>query len=180
MAKRVLLVRGHREPEFRERDAVVREQSLELRHLPEESLILLVGTEAHDLLNPGAVIPRAVEQDDLPGSRQVRYVAPEIPLPTFALSGDIKCGNPRRPGIQVLHEALDGTALTSSIPALEDNHKAAARILHPILQLEQFDLEQPFLVLIFLMAQPLSIGIIFPPGIHQASVSVTEHRVILV
>jgi hypothetical protein len=80
----------------------------------------------------------------------------------------------------VLHEALDGTSLTRSIPAFEDNHKAAARILHPILQLEQFDLEQPFLVIVFLAAQPFSIGVIFPPGVHQASVSVTEHRVILV
>jgi hypothetical protein len=80
----------------------------------------------------------------------------------------------------MLHEALDSTALTSSVPALEDNDKAAARILHPILQLEQLDLEQPFLVIIFLTAQPFSVGIIFPPGVHHASVRVAEHRVILV
>ena len=80
----------------------------------------------------------------------------------------------------MLHEALDGAALTRGIAALEDNHKTAARILHPILQLEQFDLEQPFLVVVFLTAQPFSIGIVFLPGVHQASVSVTEHRVILV
>jgi hypothetical protein len=80
----------------------------------------------------------------------VRYVALEIPLSTLGLGRDIECDDPRRPGIQVLHEALDGAAFAGGVPALEDNHKAAPGILHPILQLE------------------------------QPSVGVTEHRVILV
>ena len=110
----------------------------------------------------------------------MRYVTLEIPLPTLALGGDIKRDDPSRPGIQVLHKTLDRTALTSGVPALEDNHKAAARILHPILQLEQFDLEHPFRVVVFLAAQPFGVGIVFLPGVHHASVCVTEHWVILV
>jgi len=64
--------------------------------------------------------------------------------------------------------------------ALEDNDEAAARILHPVLQLEQFDLEDPFRMIVFLAAQPLGIGIVLSPGIHQAAVGIAEHRVILV
>jgi hypothetical protein len=141
--------------------------------MPDDIVIL-------DLLDSGTVVPRTVEQDDLPGRGQVRNVTLEIPLPPLALGGDIEGDYPRCPGIQMRHEALDSTALTSSVPALEDNDKAAPRILHPILQLEQLDLKQPFLVIVLLTAQPFSLGIIFPPGVYHASVRVAKHRVILV
>jgi hypothetical protein len=57
----VLLTGGNGEPELRQRDALIHDQALELRHLPQEGLILLVGAEAHDLLDPGTVVPRTVE-----------------------------------------------------------------------------------------------------------------------
>ena len=53
-------------------------------------------------------------------------------------------------------------------------------ILHPVLQLEQLDLELPFLVIVFLTAQAFGVGVILPPGVHHAPVRVAEHRVILV
>ena len=142
--------------------------------------MLLVGAEAHDLLDPGAVIPRTVEQDHLPHGRQVRHVTLEIPLPLLTLGRDIERDDPRGPGIQMLHEALDSAAFAGGIPTLEYNDEAAAPILHPVLQLEQFDLEDPFRMIVFLAAQPLVIGIVLPPGIHQAAVGIAEHRVILV
>jgi len=49
-------------------------------------------------------------------------------LPPLALGWNIEGDDPRGPGIQMLHEALDSTALASSVPALEDNNKAAARV----------------------------------------------------
>src|SRR3712207_6967864 len=48
---------------------------------------LLVGAEAHDPLDPGAVVPGAVEQNHLPGTGQVGDVALEVPLPAFPLGG---------------------------------------------------------------------------------------------
>src|SRR5262249_41942611 len=116
----------------------------------------------------------------LPRGGQVRHVTLEVPLPALTLGRDVERHHPRVPGIQVLHEALDGAALAGGVPALEDDHEAAARILDPVLELEQLDLEQPFQMIVFLAAQPLGIGIILPPGVHHAPVGVAEHRVVLV
>jgi len=52
----------------------------------------------------------------------------------------------------MLHKALYGAALTCRVTTLEDHNNAAARVLDPVLQLEQFDLEQPFQVVVFLTA----------------------------
>jgi hypothetical protein len=65
----------------------------------EEVLVLLVGAEAHDVLDAGAVVPAAVEQDPLAGGRELGHVALEIPLRLLALGGDAegaRCG--RRAG----------------------------------------------------------------------------------
>src|SRR5215813_6983820 len=80
----------------------------------------------------------------------------------------------------MLHETLYGAAFAGRVTAFKDNDNSAARILDPVLQLEQFDLQQPLQVIVFLAAQSLGIGILFPPGIHQAPVRVAEHRVVLV
>src|SRR5215471_1034563 len=142
--------------------------------------MLLFGAKAHDLLDPGAVIPRTVEEDDLPGRRQVHDVTLEIPLPTLTLGRDIERDDPRGSGIKMLHETLYSTALAGGVTAFKDNDNTLARILDPVLQLEQFHLQQSLQMIVFIAAQSLGIGILLPPGIHQAPVGVTEHRVILV
>jgi hypothetical protein len=48
------------------------------------------------------------------------------------------------------------------------------------LQLEQFDLEKPFLVVVLLTAQPLRIGIVLPPRVYHAPVRVAGFKVVLV
>ena len=68
------------EPVLDEHDAGANEHPLELRAGAQELLVLVVGAEAHHALDAGAVVPAAVEQDDLAGGRQVRDVALEVPL----------------------------------------------------------------------------------------------------
>jgi hypothetical protein len=60
----------------------------------------------------------------------------------------------------MLHETLYRAALARGVASLEEHHDAAAGILDPVLQFEQFDLEQPFLVLIFVASEPFSVGIV--------------------
>ena len=50
-----------------------------------ELVVLLLGAKAHDLLDPGPVVPGAVEKHDLSGGRQMCDVAVEIPLAAFGL-----------------------------------------------------------------------------------------------
>src|SRR5215831_7268886 len=142
--------------------------------------MLLFSAKAHDLLDPGTVIPRTVEEDDLPGRRQVLDVTLEIPLPALTLGRDVERDDPRGAGIKMLHETLYRTAFAGGVTAFKDNDNTAARILDPVLQLEQFHLQQPLQVIVFLAAQSLGVGVLFAPGIHQASVRVAEHRVVLV
>src|SRR5690242_18273146 len=104
----------------------------------------------------------------------------EIPLPPLALGRDRKCDYPRVTGIQMFHETLYGTALARRVTALKDHYNAAARILDPVLQLQQFHLERALQVIVFITAQPLGVGILFAPGVHQAPVRPAEHRVVLV
>jgi len=80
----------------------------------------------------------------------------------------------------MLHEALYRAALARGIASFEDHDKAGTRIPHPVLQFEQFDLEQPLDMVVLLTAEALGVGILFPPGINQGPVSLTEYRVVLV
>src|SRR5215467_3651227 len=142
--------------------------------------MLLFGAKSHDLFDTGAVIPGTVEENDLPRRRQMLNITLEIPLPPLALSRygkrDDSCGT----GIQVFHETLYGAALAGRVTAFKDYHNSAARILDPVLQFQQLHLEHALRVIVIVTAQPLGVGILFAPGVHQAPVSIAEYWVVLV
>ena len=71
--------------ELEEVDAVAHQQRLELGRVAQEHADLLLGAEAHDALDAGAVVPGAVEQHDVALGRQVRDVALEVPLAALGL-----------------------------------------------------------------------------------------------
>ena len=52
-------------------DAAVDDVLLEQRAQLQEPLVLLVGAEPHHVLDAGAVVPAAIEDDDLAGGRKV-------------------------------------------------------------------------------------------------------------
>ena len=56
-------------------------------HIAQEIGVLFGRAKAHDRLNSSAVIPRAVEDDDFPGSWQMGGIALEMPLSFFAVGG---------------------------------------------------------------------------------------------
>jgi hypothetical protein len=61
----LLLLVGDREPVLHQRDPRAHQHPLELRHVLEELLDLILAGEAHHPLDAGAVVPGAVEQHDL-------------------------------------------------------------------------------------------------------------------
>src|SRR5262245_1170995 len=118
----LLLVRD-REPIFNEHDARAHQHLLELENRAQELLVLLVRAEAHNVLYTSAIIPAAIEEDDLASSRQVRHVALEIPLRTLALIGCRQRCNPSNTWVQTLRYPFDGASFARGIAAFEDHHQ---------------------------------------------------------
>jgi hypothetical protein len=98
-----------------ERTSIVR-----TRALAHEFEVVVGRAEAHDPLDARAVVPGAVEEDDLAGRRQVLDVALEIPLRASRSVGLVQRHHARAARIQMFHEALDGAALAGRVAALEE------------------------------------------------------------
>ena len=101
----------------------------------------VVGAEAHDALDAGAVVPGAVEQHDLAAGRQMRDVALEIPLRALALGRRGQRHDAADARIEPLGDALDRAALAGGVAALEDHDDLQLLVLHPVLQLHQLVLQ---------------------------------------
>ena len=146
--RRALLLAAHREPELDEVDAAAHEVPLELGRLAQELDVLLLGAEAHDALDAGAVVPGAVEHHDLAGGGQVLHVALEIPLAALDLGRLLQRDDARAARIEVLHEALDRAALAGGVAAFEQDDDLLPGRLDPRLQLQQLDLQPVLLPLV--------------------------------
>ena len=101
------------------------EHPLELRARAEELLVLVLGAEPHHPLDAGAVVPAAVEQDDLAGRRKVRHVALEVPLGPLALGRRRQRHHAADARVEALGDPLDGAALAGRVATLEDHHAAS-------------------------------------------------------
>src|SRR6185436_20728384 len=114
----LLLLVGDRQPVLDEDDPRAQQVALELRARPHELLVLVRRAEAHDVLDAGAVVPGAVEQDHLSGRRQVRDVALEVPLAALALGRRAERDDPDDARVGLLGDALDRAALARRVAAL--------------------------------------------------------------
>src|SRR4030081_1696763 len=77
--------------------------------------------EAHHLLDAGAVVPAAVEQDDFSTGRQVRHITLEIPLRALALVRRRQRRDPANTRVKALGDPLDDPAFSGGVAALEDH-----------------------------------------------------------
>ena len=87
----------------------------------EEFEILGFGAETHDVFDPGAVIPTAVEQDDFPGGGEVRHVALKIPLRSLAFGRSGEGHYAADAWIEALGDALDSAALAGGVASFEND-----------------------------------------------------------
>ena len=137
----LLLLVADREPVLEEHDAVLDEHPLELRALAQEPAVLVGGAEAHHLLDAGAVVPAAVEENDLAGGGKLGDVALEVPLRLLALGRRRQGRDPAVARVEPLLDALDRAALARRVPALEDDGDARARLADPVEHQRELDLQ---------------------------------------
>ena len=147
---------------------------LELRRLPHELQVLRPAAEPHHPLDAGPVVPGPVEQHDLAGRRQVRDVALEVPLGRLPLARLLQRHHPGAARVEVLHEPLDGAALAGGVAPLEQDHQPLARLLDPVLQLQQLDLQQPLGVVVLVARHPVVVGVVLAPRVHRLAVAWTS------
>jgi hypothetical protein len=83
-------------------------------------------------------------------------------------------------GFEVLHEPLDGAALASGVAALEHDDVSQAVRLAPLLQLQQFDLQQPLLLLVLLALHSLVVRIVLAPGVDDLAAGLDDQLGVVV
>ncbi len=103
----------------------------------EEFFQFVLGAEAHDALDTGAVVPGAVEENHFAGARQMRHITLEIPLVTLALGRRRECHDAADARVEALRDTLDRAALAGGIAALEDHHDLELLVLDPVLKLHR-------------------------------------------
>ncbi len=131
----------NREPVFDQDDARAHPHSFEFRAGPEKLAVILVRAKAHDPFNAGPVVPAAIQQDDFTRSRQVSNVALEIPLCPLALGRCRQGDDAANATAEMLRDALYDATFTGRVAAFEDNDDFETFVLHPGLQLHQFQLQ---------------------------------------
>ena len=109
-------------------------------------------------------------------------VALEVPLGAFAFGGLLQRDDAGAARVEVLHEPLDGAALARGVAALEHDDMPVPVGLAPLLQLQQFDLQQPLLLLVLVALHPLVVRVVLAPGVDvgRRSGCTKQHRVVVV
>src|SRR4029453_11986938 len=149
----LLLGVGDREPVLDEDDPRAQQHPLELGAGAEELLVLLLGAEAHHPLDPGPVVPAAVEQDDLPGRREVGHVPLEVPLGALTLGRGSQGDDPGDTRVEALGDPLDRSTLAGRVAALEQDDHLEPGVLDPLLELDQLQLQLGQLLLVQLLLE---------------------------
>jgi hypothetical protein len=106
----------------------------------------------------GVLVRRAESQHRLARGGQIRHVALKyhcVRSRSVGFSSD-DAGSAR---VEVLHEPLDRAALARRVAALEHEDEPSAPALTPILQRQQFDLQQPLLDLVLVAGHPVLVRV---------------------
>lgn len=77
-------------------------------------------------------------------SRQNVYVTLEVPFTELTLSRFFQSNDACSAGIEMLHEATDGAALSGCVAAFEQNNDFLSSLLDPVLKFQKLDLKKIF------------------------------------
>ena len=86
----------------------------------------------------------------------------EVPLSKLLLGGFFQGDDPRGAGVEVLHEAFDGSALAGGVAAFKKEEDFLPGLAGGVLGFEQLDLELAFLFVVHLARH------FFPVGVRRA------------
>ena len=123
----------------------------------------LLAAKAHHVLNPGAVIPAAIEEHHLARGRKMSNISLKVPLRLFALGGRAQRHHPANAGVERFSNALDGPTLAGRIPAFKKHHHAQIFVANPFLQLDQLNLQAAqFALVVAIFPQLQSLAVRWP------------------
>ena len=149
-----LLLITDREPVFQYRDAAAHQHALKFWAGLPELLNLLGRAESHHVFHPGAVIPTAIEEQNLASGGEVLHIALEIPLGLLLIRGCAQRHYPATAWVEGLGYPLDRSALASGVPPFKEQDDAIAAVFDPVLHLDQLHLEPGQFFFIELAIEP--------------------------
>ena len=123
----LLLLVADLEPKFDQSDAVVDDVLFEVGADFQEALVLLLGAEAHDIFDAGAVVPAAVEDHDLAGRREVREITLHVHLRFFPIGRGRQGDEAECARANPLGHRADRSALAGGVAAFEHDDDALRR-----------------------------------------------------
>src|ERR1700716_3507476 len=88
--------------------------------------VLALGAESHHVFDAGAVVPAAIEDDDLAGRRKALDVALHEQLRFLSIRRRRQGDRAKHPRAHALGEGLDGSAFAGRIASLEHDDDARA------------------------------------------------------
>jgi len=103
----------------------------------EETAVLVVGAEAHDVLDAGAVVQAAVEDHDLAAGWKMLDIALHVHLRLLAIGRRRQGYDAEGARADPRGDRLDGAALAGGIAPFEHDDDALARVLQPCLQVAE-------------------------------------------
>ena len=107
-------------------------------------------------------------------------VALEVPLCAFPVSRLLQRDDAGTARVEVLHEPLDRAALACRVAALEHDDVPVTVGPAPFLQLQQFDLQQPVLLLVIVARHPLVVRVVLPRRVDGDAAGVEQDRVVII
>ena len=100
------------------------------------------------MLYQNAVVPAAVEEDNLAGGRHLFDVSLRIQLRPLAFSWRRQRDMSEDAWANALHDAMNHSAFAGGITAFENYYNLSASGLYPVLHLDQFGLKLVELLLV--------------------------------
>ena len=135
----VLFLFRYFQPVLQKDDALADQKALEAGTVPEKFSVLFRSTEAHHVLNAGAVIPAPVEDDDFTSGGQLFNVALSMELRFLPLARRGEGDHAKDARADTLHDALNHAAFAGSVSSFEKDHNAGVGRLDPVLELDQLN-----------------------------------------
>src|SRR5262249_27362720 len=136
-----LFLVAHLEPELDQLRSAFDDMLFEIRRELEEALVLVIAAEAHHTLDPGAVVPAAIKDDDLPAGRKMLHVALNEHLTLLTVGRRRQGDDAEDARAHLFGERANRAALSRAIAAFEDDDDALLLLLDPLLQVAQLRLQ---------------------------------------
>ena len=103
--------------------------------------MLVGGAKPHDVFDAGAVVPAAIEDDDLPGRRKALDVALNVYLRLFTVGRRRQRNDAKHARAHALCNRFDGSPLAGAIAPFKHKHDPPAFRFDPFLEMTKFRLQ---------------------------------------